>query len=58
MLSVGWTPLNEDRLPKRAARSGYSWETDLSSPPRIYTTEKRAAAQSPIKEAAEVFIKG
>ena len=53
---VGYTPLNEFGKPNRPHRSGYSWQTNLTSPPRIYTTEYKAAVQSPVKKAAPVYL--
>lgn len=53
---IGWIPLDADGTPKRPNRSGYAWQKDLTSPPRIYTTEARAKAQSPVGLAKAVFM--
>ena len=53
---IGYTPLDENGVPVRPHRSGYSWQENLTSPPRIYTTKKRAEGQSPVGLAAEVYI--
>ena len=52
---IGWVALDKDGVPIRPHRSGYSWQANLTHPPRIYTTEARAKAQGVY--AAEVFIK-
>ncbi len=55
LIRIGWVPLDASGTPIRPHRSGYSWQTNLTHPPRIYTTEGRAKAQGVY--AAEVFIK-
>lgn len=55
--TLGYVPLDKDGTPYRAARSGYSWKPNNGyHPPRIYTTEAKAAAQSPVKTARQVFM--
>lgn len=53
---IGYTPLDEDGKPVRPHKSGYRWQQNLTSPPRIYTTLKRAKGQSPVGLAAKVYI--
>lgn len=53
---IGYTPVDENGIPVRPHRSGYSWQLNLTSPPRIYTTRKRAEGQSPVGLAAKVYI--
>lgn len=56
MQHIGFTPVDAENKPKRPSRSGYAWQSGLTSPPRIYTTYARAASQSPIKAAQPVFM--
>lgn len=53
---IGWVAVGEDNLPIRPHRSGYSWQHNLTHPPRVYTTEGRAKAQSPVGKALEVYV--
>jgi hypothetical protein len=53
---IGYTPLDGNGKPVRPHKSGYSWEQNLTHPPRIYTTLKRAKGQSPVGLAAKVYI--
>lgn len=40
-VSVGWMVL-KDGLPYRPHRSGYSWQLNMTNPPRVYTTKNKA----------------
>lgn len=53
---IGYTPLDEEGKPVKPHKSGYSWQQNLTSPPRIYTTLARAKGQSPVGQAAAVYI--
>lgn len=58
-VSIGWVPMNAHNTgpyqPTKNKPYSYNGER-VSLPPRIYTTERRAAAQSPRGEAQEVFM--
>lgn len=48
MVEAGWSILDtETGELLRPHRSGYSWQTDLTHPPRIYTTRGRAESYAP-----------
>ena len=54
---LGYVPLDGDGKPYRAERSGYYHKPNNGyHPPRIYTTEAKAIAQSPVKTARQVFM--
>jgi len=55
-LFVGWVPVDAENRPVRPHRSGYSWQTNMTHLPRIYTTEGRAKAQSPVSKALQVYV--
>lgn len=55
LISIGWIILGDDGVPVRPHRSGYSWQANLTHPPRVYTTEKKAKAYG--TNVVEVFIK-
>jgi len=54
---IGWVPVDEENKPVRPSRSGYSWQKNRTTPPRVYTTEGRAAGQSPVGKALEVYAR-
>jgi hypothetical protein len=54
---LGWVPIDKDGKPVRPSRPDQYGRSGLTHPPRIYSTEKKAASQSPINCAREVYFK-
>lgn len=54
---LGWTPVDVEGVPVRPKRAGLYGQMGQTQPPRIYTSEARAAAQSPVKKAVPVYTK-
>jgi hypothetical protein len=59
VVSVGWIVL-KDGLPFRPSKSGYSWQNNLTNPPRVYNTESKAKTQAKkvLGSVVEVFYEG
>lgn len=55
-VSVGWMVL-KDGIPYRPHKSGYSWQCNMTNPPRVYTTQAKAKPLSTKVggEVVEVF---
>ncbi len=55
-VSVGWIVI-KDGLPFRPHRSGYPWQLNLTTPPRVYSTEGKAKTQAKkvLGSVVEVF---
>ena len=51
---IGYVPLDSEGKPYRPHKSGYHWQKNLTSPPRIYSTIERAMKYSPCGCASEV----
>lgn len=56
-VSIGWIGLDENGIPARSNRSGYSWEVYRKGPTKMYRTKKLAEAYSTGSKIVEVFMK-
>jgi hypothetical protein len=59
---LGWISLDAEGNPHRKVRSGYhrgkTKRLNGYHPPRIYSRQRDAENQSPVKKAAQVFMEG
>lgn len=57
---IGWIALNKEGVPHRPTKAGYSWQSGLTQPPRLYKSKGQAVRVANLIEGSvvEVFYEG